>query len=184
MNRGCIYDAIVVLGYELQNGQPAEELRLRVQAGAEAYARGLSKKIVVSGGAAPGSRITEAAVMAQLLLRAGVPQEAVMLEDRAQDTMENLRFTARLLGGAKGKRVLVVTSDYHLRRSVMTARRVGFRADGHAAALAHDAQWQKKRRQELAYTVDLLMGWQDEGRSRPAWTYRLFEAVFGKRSEG
>ena len=27
---------------------------------------------------------------------------------------------------------------------------------------------------------DLLMGWQDEGKGRPAWTYRLFARVFGE----
>lgn len=178
------YDAIVLLGYALHDDQPTEELKRRVHAAAEAHAQGLSGIIVVSGGAAPGSSVTEAGVMARLLEEAGVPREAILLEEQAQDTMENLRFTARLLGGAKGKRILVVTSDYHLRRSLMTARRVGFRAEGRAAALEHDADWQKKRHQELAYTLDLLMGWQDEGRSRPAWTYALFDAVFGRRKDG
>ena len=36
-----------------------------------------------------------------------------------------------------------------------------------------------KRSKEFGYTVDLLMGWQDEGRSRPAWTRTLFDRVFG-----
>ena len=97
--------------------------------------------------------------------------------------MENMRFSAQKLAGARGKRVLVVTSDYHLRRAVLTARRAGFRAKGCAAALEHDGLWRKKRNQELAYTVDLLMGWQDEGKSRPQWTYAMFDAVFGKTTE-
>ncbi|MBP3523005.1 MAG: YdcF family protein [Clostridia bacterium] len=176
------YDAIVLLGYALDGqDRPTQELCLRAQAAARAYAQGMAKVIVASGGAAPGHDITEAAVMARLLGEAGVPEGAVVLEDQSQNTMENMRFAAQKLGGAKGRRVLVVTSDYHLRRAVMTARRVGFRAKGCAAALAHDALWQKKRNQELAYTVDLLMGWQDEGKSRPQWTYALFDAVFGKK---
>ena len=84
--------------------------------------------------------------------------------------------------GARGKRVMVVTSDYHLRRSVMTARRVGFRAKGVAAAIEHDVIWKAKRNKEFAYTFDLIMGWQDEGRSRPAWTYRLFDTVFVRKN--
>lgn len=47
--------------------------------------------------------------------------------------MENCRNAANLIG--RKNRVLVVTSDYHLSRAVMTARRVGFDADGLAAKL-------------------------------------------------
>ena len=178
------FDAILLLGYELDGqDRAAQELCLRAQAAARAYAQGMAKVIVACGGAAPGHDITEAAVMARLLREAGVPEGAVVLEDQSQNTMENMRFAAQKLGGEKDRRVLVVTSDYHLRRAVMTARRVGFRAKGCAAALAHDEPWKKKRSQELFYTVDLLMGWQDEGRSRPQWTYAMFDAVFGKKTE-
>jgi len=119
--------------------------------------------------------------MARLLREEGVPDSAMILEDKSQVTMENLRFAAEKLGGAKGKRVLVVTSDYHVRRSVLTAMRAGFRARGRAAVLEHDEAWKEKKRKELAYTVDLLFGWQDEGKSRPQWTYKLFDWVFGKK---
>ena len=121
--------------------------------------------------------------MRRLLGAQGVPADAVLLENQSQDTMQNFRYAAKLLGGAKGKRVLVVTSDYHVFRSVLTARRVGFCAKGCAAELIRDAQWKKKRSEEYAYTFDLIMGWQDEGKSRPEWTYRLFDAVFGKKKK-
>ncbi|MFR1593096.1 MAG: YdcF family protein, partial [Christensenellales bacterium] len=98
------------------------------------------------------------------------------LEDQSQDTMENCRNAANLIG--RKNRVLVVTSDYHLSRAVMTARRVGFDADGLAAKLPDgDA---KRRLMEACYIFDLLMGWQDEGKGRPTWTYRLFARVFGE----
>ena len=174
------FDAIVLLGVGLDaKDQPTQELHARVQAAAQAYARGAAGVIVASGGRLPGHQVAEATVMARLLCEAGVPKGAVMLEDQSQNTMENMRYSAQKLGGAKGRRVLVVTSDYHLRRAALTARRVGFRAKGCAAALEHDALWRAKRNQELAYTVDLLMGWQDDGKSRPRWTYAVFDAVFG-----
>jgi len=59
--------------------------------------------------------------------------------------------------------------------------RAGFKAKGYAAVLAHDESWQEKKSKELAYTVDMLLGWQDEGKSRPKWTYALFDLVFGKK---
>ena len=178
------FDAIVLLGVELDaQDRPTQELHERVKAAARAYAQGAASIIIASGGRLPGHQVAEATVMARLLGEAGVPDAAVVPEDQSQNTMENMRFSAQKLGGARGKRVLVVTSDYHLRRAVLTARRAGLRAKGCAAALEHDDSWRKKRNQELAYTVDLLMGWQDEGKSRPQWTYAMFDAVFGKTTE-
>lgn len=175
------YDSILLLGVELGEGdQPTDELLARADAAAKAYAQGLAKSVVVCGGRLPGHAVCEADVMARLLEERGVPQCAIIRENQSQDTMENMRFAAKLLGGVKGKRVLVVTSDYHLRRSVMTARRAGFWAKGVAAALEHDGRWKVKRKKEFAYTMDLIMGWQDEGKSRPEWTYRLFDFIFGK----
>lgn len=178
------YDAILLLGYGLdEQDEATQELCLRVQAAAKAYGEGLAPVIVACGGVTPGHHTSEAEVMARLLEAQGVPQEAVLLEDKSQITIENMRFAAQKLGGAKGRRVLVVTSDYHVRRSVLTAMRAGFKAKGYAAALPHDEEWRQKKSQELAYTVDMLLGWQDEGKSRPQWTYKLFDFVFGKKEK-
>ena len=176
------YDAILLLGYGLdENDQATQELRLRVKAAARAYRDGYSQIIVACGGTTEGHHISEAEVMEKLLLEEGVPKTAILLENKSQITIENMRFAAQVLGGAKGRRVLVVTSDYHVRRSVLTAMSAGFRAKGYAAALEHDESWQEKKSKELAYTVDMLLGWQDEGKSRPQWTYKLFDFVFGKK---
>ena len=176
------YDAILLLGYGLdENDQATPELQLRVKAAARAYREGYSDIIVACGGTTENHKISEAEVMQALLLEEGVPQECILLENKSQITIENMRFAANVLGGAKGKRVLVVTSDYHVRRSVLTAMRAGFRAKGYATVLPHDEAWQEKKSKELAYTVDMLLGWQDEGKSRPQWTYTLFDFVFGKK---
>jgi len=176
------YDAILLLGYGLdENDQATQELRLRVKAAAKAYREGYSDIIVACGGTTEGHHISEAEVMEKLLIEEGISSETIRLENQSQVTIENMRFAANVLGGAKGKRVLVVTSDYHVRRSVLTAMRAGFRAKGYAAPLEHDEEWKQKKNQELAYTVDMLMGWQDEGKSRPQWTYTLFDFVFGKK---
>ena len=176
------FDAILLLGYELdEHDQATLELCRRVKAAAKAYREGYAGVIVACGGMTEGHHISEAEVMHALLREEGVPEEAILLENQSQVTVENLRYAKKMLGGAKGKRVLVVTSDYHVRRSVLTAMRAGFRARGYAAPLEHDEAWKQKKGKELAYTVDLLMGWQDEGKSRPQWTYTLFDFVFGKK---
>jgi len=176
------FDAILLLGVGLgENDRPTEEMRARVKAAAKAYREGRAPVIVACGGVTQGHAISEADVMTGMLALEGVEGDAVLKENCSQTTSENMLFAADVLGGAKGKRVLVVTSDYHVFRSVLTAMRAGFKACGYAAALEHDAAWKECRKKEFAYTVDMLLGWQDEGKSRPQWTYKLFDFVFGKK---
>ena len=173
-------DALLVLGVALgDNDEATPELRARVLTAAAIYHGEGPMRVVVCGGLTREHRVAEADVMAALLMQAGVPERDILREDGSRTTMENFMNAAALLGGAKGKRVLVVTGDYHMRRALMTARRVGFRAKGHPAALMHDGAWKRLRAKELGYTADLLLGWQDAGRSRPDWAVRLFDAVFG-----
>ena len=173
-------DALLVLGVALgDNDEATPELRARVLTAAAIYHGEGPMRVVVCGGLTREHRVAEADVMAALLAQAGVPERDILREDGSRTTMENFMNAAALLGGAKGKRVLVVTGDYHMRRALMTARRVGFRAKGHPAALMHDGAWKRLRAKELGYTADLLLGWQDAGRSRPDWAVRLFDAVFG-----
>lgn len=176
------YDAILLLGLALrENDQPEEELCVRVRAAVKAYREHPDMKIVACGGITEGHRISEAEVMAGLLEAEGVPQSDIVLENESRITIENFINAAKIVGGGKDKRFLIVTSDYHVRRAVWTARRVGLRADGYPAPLVHDEAWKIKKSKEFGYTVDLLMGWQDAGKSRPQWTYRLFDLVFGKK---
>ena len=173
-------DALLVLGVALgDNDEATPELRARVLTAAAIYHGEGPMRVVVCGGLTREHRVAEADVMAALLMQAGVPERDILREDGSRTTMENFMNAAALLGGAKGKRVLVVTGDYHMRRALMTARRVGFRAKGYPAALMHDGAWKRLRAKELGYTADLLLGWQDAGRSRPDWAVRLFDAVFG-----
>ena len=179
-------DAILLLGIALdENSQPRPELLARVDEAARAFHEGILGEhgmLIPCGGVLPGRVRSEAEVMAALLEERGVPRGRMRLEDKSQVTIENMRFAAKLIENPKKARVLVITSDYHLTRSVLTARRAGLRAKGRAAALVHDEEWKEKKGKEFAYTVDMLFGWQDEGKSRPQWTYKLFDFVFGKKS--
>ena len=64
---------------------------------------------------------------AELLRDLGVPREAIVVEDEARNTEENAKFVQRLLneqGKVKGEgegrwRILLVTSVWHMRRSLL-----------------------------------------------------------------
>jgi uncharacterized SAM-binding protein YcdF (DUF218 family) len=75
--------------------------------------------LVLSGGQGPDEPRSEAAAMAEYALEHGVPQEAIVLEDRSRTTEENLRNTMEMVGTvlpADGPG-LTVTSSYHVLRT-------------------------------------------------------------------
>lgn len=181
-------DAILVLGVELDaKDRPTDELAARIGAGLDAMERWPAAPVVLCGGVLPGHARAEADVMRGIMLARGADPARLLCERQSQNTMENLRFAKALLGGSKRPHVLVVTSDYHRLRAVLTAGRNGMRARGFAVRIPRDAAWRTLRLKEWAYTLDLLMGWQDEGHSRPAFTQRAFDLVFsgrGRRDSG
>ncbi len=76
------------------------------------------KPIILSGGARPGSR-PEAEIMKDYLLGLGVKEKYLIAETRSRDTYDNARYTAEICEKEHFKRVLLITSAYHMKRSVM-----------------------------------------------------------------
>jgi len=63
--------------------------------------------------------------MKQFLVDLGVPPAKIVLENDSKNTYENGVFAREKLKAMKAKRVILVTSAWHLRRAVLTFRQVG-----------------------------------------------------------
>lgn len=127
------YDAIVVLGAALrQGGSASPTLVARVRHAAALLHAGAAEWLIVTGGARAGGP-AEADVMAALARAAGVPEERVLVEDRAQNTFENARYSAAMMRARGWSRAIVVTDRYHLRRAVLAFRACGVNARGDAS---------------------------------------------------
>jgi uncharacterized SAM-binding protein YcdF (DUF218 family) len=89
-------------------------------------------KIAFSGGDAGilYKSDTEAAGAAALLAQLGIPRERLILESDARDTYENAVFLKKELEAKgeldPGKRWLLITSAYHIPRSMGAFRKAGF----------------------------------------------------------
>jgi uncharacterized SAM-binding protein YcdF (DUF218 family) len=80
-------------------------------------------RIVLSGGKnAEGAVIGDQ--MKQFLVSQGVPPDRIVVEQDSHSTHENALFTARLLAGVPGRKVLL-TSDYHTFRASRAFRKAG-----------------------------------------------------------
>lgn len=87
----------------------------RTQEAIKLYKAGWAPVLVFSGAALDTSGPSNAAVMRAQALAAGVPGDAIIIEETAVDTTQNASHTLQLLGGAH--RVILVTSPYHQHRA-------------------------------------------------------------------
>ncbi len=101
----------------------------RAEMAAKLYFDGRVKYIVPTGGVEwdnNGEKISEALYMTRLLKEMGVPEDVIILENEARTTKENMLYAAIQLGRAFRiadiRRVIIVTSPGHLRRSMMIGK--------------------------------------------------------------
>ena len=133
-------DFLIVLGCGFRkDGSPSPLLRGRLDralrfAEKQEAATGKAPIFVTSGGQGPDEVCSESACMKRYLLEQGVPEERILEEDRSTDTFENMKYSKAQIWkvNPQGK-VAFATTNYHVFRSGLYARRVKMRAVGMGA---------------------------------------------------
>ena len=112
----------------LLGGNP-NNARNRALAAAALYLSGRVSFIVPSGGVRwdiDGEMISESRFMKRILIEKGVPEDAIILENEARTTKENMIYGTlqinRKLHFEKVDHVIIVTSEAHMKRSLALAR--------------------------------------------------------------
>ena len=107
--------------YALVFGHP-EYLHFRVQKAIDLYKKGIIEKIILSGGIGKMDTISkesEAIKMKRIALKQGVPEEALILEDKSTTTIENVQNVEKYLKGIPKSdisKIILVSSVWHMRR--------------------------------------------------------------------
>jgi uncharacterized SAM-binding protein YcdF (DUF218 family) len=129
-------DGIVVLGGAIEPDVSAAHgvavfghAADRVIAAAELARRYPNAKIVYSGGS--GNLVSddsarEADYAVAVFEGLGIARDRLVLERRSRNTLENAEFSKQLAAPKSGERWLLVTSAFHMPRSVGLFRKVGF----------------------------------------------------------
>lgn len=124
---------LIILGAGLHGSEVPPTLQERLLKGIEYLEKHPDTKVIVSGGQGFGEDITEGEAMERYLISKGIDAGRIIKEDKATSTMENFVFSKEILKKAEGKditRIVVITSDFHMLRAKMLARRAGFEPYG------------------------------------------------------
>jgi uncharacterized SAM-binding protein YcdF (DUF218 family) len=109
--------AIVILGYGLNpNGTMRTILRRRVLTGLVVAQFFPQSPIIVTGGN-PQNGKTEAGQMRNMLMLLGFPANRIIVEDRANSTVQNAQFSVPLAKEAGTSGIILVTSTTHQDRA-------------------------------------------------------------------
>lgn len=143
-------DCIIVLG-------SMKAAKYRVPVAVDAYNAGRAAKLLLCGGKLrdfPHGTCSEAEDMYKAALKLGIPKETMILENSSQNTVENLLFALvelqRTFWLNKVRSVLLVTTAYHMRRSLAIAQ---YLFPAHIAVIPCPANDNNTRRDNWMHTA-------------------------------
>ncbi|MFD4373994.1 YdcF family protein [Streptomyces sp. NPDC058486] len=130
----------------------------------DAYRRGLVPLVVFTGATSPTTRERmprgEAVHYRERAVELGVPGDVVLVEPRARNTGENIRFSRALLAerGTQVDSVLLVGKPYEERRAYATARRIWPEAEFVCASAPLDLPEYADSIGDPRLVLDMLVG--------------------------
>ena len=125
------YDAILVLGAGLRNGKPSPVLKDRLDMAYKLYEDGYSEKIIVSGD--HGKKYyDEVNVMKNYLLDKGVESNNIFMDHAGFSTYDSVYRAKEIFLANK---IIIVTQQFHLYRSLYIAKQLKLDAVGVSATL-------------------------------------------------
>lgn len=121
-------DYVVVLGAKIRDSGPSASLWDRIHGAYDYLSAHPDVVAVLSGGQGADEPIPEAQAMYDELVKLGIDENRLWVEDQATSTWENLNFSLDLIEAKTGIRpetLGVISSEYHLFRSSLFAKKCG-----------------------------------------------------------
>ncbi|MDE6285012.1 MAG: YdcF family protein [Bacilli bacterium] len=146
-------DCILVLGAKVRGDTPSPMLEDRLMQAIELYQMGVAKKIIMSGDHGRES-YDEVNVMKNFAILHGVPSEDIFMDHAGFATYDSVVRAKEVFGV---KKLVIVTQEYHLYRSLYIANSFGLEAYGVSSDIRkHSGQMGREIREILARDKDVV----------------------------
>jgi uncharacterized SAM-binding protein YcdF (DUF218 family) len=127
------FDSIIVLGTPANpDGTPSPEQRERTLEGVREFKAGVAPHLIFTGGPAH-NQFVEAHTMATLALAQSVPPDAILEEGQAQNTVQNIFYSQRIMAAHGWTSAEVVSSPSHLPRTALILKHFSMQWSTHPA---------------------------------------------------
>lgn len=122
-------DCIIVLGAGIWGDKPSPMLEDRLLEAISLYKNNVSDKIIMSGDHGKED-YDEVNVMKNFAIEKGIPSENIFMDHAGFSSYESIYRAKEIF---KAKKIVIVTQEYHLYRSLYIANKLGLEAYGVAS---------------------------------------------------
>lgn len=121
-------DYVIVLGAQVYKSGPSRVLKMRLDTAYEYAVKNPDTLLIVSGGQGGNEPFSEAKGMYDYLVKRGLEENRIIMEDQSTNTYENLMFSREILDslGAKKAQVGIISNNFHVYRAVQLAKHNGY----------------------------------------------------------
>lgn len=143
----------IVLGAKINaGGVPSKALKYRLDAAYEYAMKYPHIQLILSGGQGADEDMPEAVAMKNYLLKLGLAENRLIVENQSTSTYENIKFSSAKIP-LNEKKITIISNDFHLARAKMIAANLGFNEVDVVAAKTPKSVELKLRARERAGLV-------------------------------
>ena len=151
-------DYLIVLGAQVREDGPSAVLKYRLDAAAQYLQENNSTVCIVTGGKGAAEPFPEGQGMKDYLVKSGIPEDRIIVEDRALNTVQNIQYSMALMSSPNAP-TAIVTNNFHVTRGLALTRGQGL-TDVYAIAAPSDPLFLPNNmlREFFGLTKDFLLG--------------------------
>ncbi len=112
----CDHSSLLVFGKRLQNTRIDSDYERRLTKALAQMSADESARLLLVGGVAPGEQTSEAQAGRDFLVSHGISSQRLRLEQKSQNTLENLQHARGMLQQEEAFPVTLISNRYHLAR--------------------------------------------------------------------
>ncbi len=122
-------DFLLILGCRVRGNEAEETLRMRAEKAAD-YLKEYPETVAIACGGIvhEDQNISEAQAIEEILVSEGIEKERIIREDKSTTTVENFKNAKKIIeesGDLNSFRLALLSSDFHLMRAKMIAKKAG-----------------------------------------------------------
>lgn len=118
---------VIVLGARIKDGEVTLVQKRRLDVAIDYLEENPNAKCIVTGGLQKDEGLVVADIMKKYLRTAGIEEDRIFIEGKAQDTYENLLYSKDIIEKNNlSKTVILVSDNFHLLRSTWFAKSIGY----------------------------------------------------------